>query len=84
MTAPTFSFAVTGATHDDVMAEANRVAKAYWGRHAFDVVEVQSYRYSDGERTTQVTTKQHMVAGGRLPQPVDRPPPADPSLWIKR
>lgn len=67
MTAPTFSFTVTGATHDDVMREADKVAKAYWGRHSFDVTEVMSYRYSDGERTTQITTKQHMVAGGSRP-----------------
>lgn len=71
MTAPTFSFTVTGATHDDVMREADKVAKAYWGRHLYGVVEVQSYRYSDGELTASVTTKQHMVAGGntrRFPQ----------------
>ena len=65
MTAPTFSFTVTGATHDDVMAEANRVAKAYWGRHLYDVVEVSVSLWRD-ELNADVTTKQHMVAGGSV------------------
>lgn len=66
MTAPTFSFTVTGATHDDVMAEADEVAKAYWGRHAFDVVGVRVSLWRD-ELNADVTTKQHMVAGGGVP-----------------
>ena len=66
MTAPTFSFTVTGATHDDVMREADKVAKAYWGRHMYDVVGVMSFRYEDGLKA-RVTTQQHMVASGGAP-----------------
>lgn len=62
MTAPTFTFTVTGATHDEVMAAAKKAASGYWGRHAYDVTDVSVSLYRDELRAI-VTTKQHMVVG---------------------
>ena len=62
MTAPTFSFTVTGATHDDVMAEAYGIASDYWGGRHYDIVDVEAFRYSDGLLTANVTTRLHGVA----------------------